>query len=181
MNNPFLVGPRLYLRPPELEDAARLCGWLNDPAVRRHLGRDAPMSRVGEEQFLRDLPQKKDERILLMVLREQDRAIGSIGLHPVQNARTRVLGIVIGEHDCWSQGYGREAIGLLLDHAFGDLDLHRVQLDVHADNARAIACYEKLGFVREGALREAYFREGRFGDLLVMGILAREWRARRLA
>lgn len=150
------------------------------PAVRRHLARDAPLSRVAEEQFLRELGDKKDERILLIVLREQDRPIGCVGLHAAAGSpRSRVVGILIGEHDCWSQGFGREAIGLVLDHAFGDLDVHRVQLDVHADNPRAVACYEKLGFVHEGRLREAAFREGRFGDTLVMGILATEWRARR--
>jgi RimJ/RimL family protein N-acetyltransferase len=180
MNNPFLIGPRLYLRPLEVEDAPRVCAWLNHPEVRRHLAREAPLARCAEEQFLRGLADRKDELILLLVVREGDRPIGTIGLHRGGGtARARILGIAIGEPDCWGQGLGREAIDLVLEHAFQTLDLHRVELEVHADHPRAIACYERVGFVREGARREACFREGRFGDTLIMGVLAREWRATR--
>ena len=184
MNNPFLIGERLYLRALEVEDAARCAAWLNHPAVRVHLAHETPLSRCAEEQFLRGLGERpgsnqSQERVLLIVLREQDRPIGLVGLHPKKCARAREVGILLGEQDCWDQGYGREAMSLLLDHAFLDLDVHRVELFVHAENPRAIACYERLGFVREGVLREAHFREGRFGDDVVMSVLGPEWRARR--
>lgn len=181
MNNPFLIGERLYLRAVELEDAPRVVAWLNHPEVRVHLAHETPLSRVAEEQFLRGLADRKDERILLIVLKEQDRPIGLVGLHPKKCARAREVGILIGERDCWDQGHGREALALMLDHAFLDLDVHRVELFVHEENARGVACYEKLGFVREGVLREAHFREGRFGNDVVMSVLGPEWRARRAA
>lgn len=179
MHNPFLIGPRLYLRPPEVEDAPTLCAWLNHPEVRRTLARSTPLSRCAEEQLLRGLDPSHD-LILVIVLQDGDRPIGLVGLHSTKSPRARELGVLIGDPTCWDHGYGREAIGLLLDHAFGDLDLHRIQLLVHEENARAVTCYERLGFVREGVLRDAHFRDGRFGNDLVMSVLAPEWRARRV-
>ena len=115
----------------------------------------------------------------MIVLREGERAIGLVGLHGFRNsARRGTLGITIGEPDCWGQGYGTDAIELLLGHAFDELNLHRVELCVYATNARGIACYEKLGFVHEGAKREAMVVDGAYVDEVQMGLLAPEWRAR---
>lgn len=176
MKNPFLIGPRVYLRAIELSDAERIVAWLNHPDVRRFLARRSPLNLVQEEQFIRELGKKAGERVLLVAAREQDRPLGVIGIHPLDPiARCHELGIAIGEPDAWGQGYGREAIGLLLDHAFAELNLHRVQLRVLADNARAIRCYERVGFQREGVLREAFFDGGRHVDELLLAVLQREW------
>ncbi|MEK7802228.1 MAG: GNAT family protein, partial [Pseudomonadota bacterium] len=58
---------------------------------------------------------------------------------------------------------------------FGACRLHRVELVTLEDNARAIKLYTKLGFVREGARREALFRNGTYKDLISMGLLSSEW------
>ena len=64
---------------------------------------------------------------------------------------------------------------LLLDYAFGELNLHRFQLTVFAYNERASALYEKLGFVREGVFREFLLRDGTRYDMYLYGLLRREW------
>jgi RimJ/RimL family protein N-acetyltransferase len=87
------------------------------------------------------------------------------------------LAIGIYDRRFWSAGYGGEAMRLLLRYAFDDLGLHRVDLLVIEYNARAIRAYEKVGFVREGVLRESALVDGvRYGDIL-MSILAQEYRA----
>lgn len=63
-----------------------------------------------------------------------------------------MLGILIGEKDCWSRGYGTEAVRLMCGYAFNTLGLRRVQLHVHDDNPRGVRCYEKAGLRREGVL-----------------------------
>lgn len=177
MQNPFQIGPRLYLRPLEVSDAAAACAWLNHPEVRRFLSRDTPLSQASEEGFIRSLG--TSDAIFVIVLHQGERGIGLVGLHGFRNSSRRgTLGITIGEPDCWGQGYGTEAIELLLDWAFDELGLHRVELCVYATNARGIACYEKLGFVHEGAKREAMLENGAHVDEVQMGLLAREWRAR---
>jgi RimJ/RimL family protein N-acetyltransferase len=180
VRNPFQIGERLYLRALEVSDAAQVCGWLNHPDVRRFLARNTALNLAGEEDFIRGLPNRPGDEIFVIALHQGNRDIGVVGLHGFQNAARRgVLGITIGEPDCWGQGYGAEAIDLVLEHAFGELNLHRVELCVYATNARGIACYEKLGFVREGAKREAMVVDGEYVDEVFMGLLRREWRAKR--
>jgi RimJ/RimL family protein N-acetyltransferase len=87
------------------------------------------------------------------------------------------LGIIIGEKEYWSKGYGSDAIVTLLRFAFHEMNLHRVQLSVHDGNDRAKACYRKCGFVEEGRLRQDRFARGRYIDTLIMGVLRDEFRA----
>ena len=87
-----------------------------------------------------------------------------------------MLGIFIGNKDYWGHGYGSDAVRLMLEYGFGQLNLHRVYLYVFAYNKRAIRAYEKCGLKHEGALREAGYKNGRYFDILVMGILENEWR-----
>ena len=89
------------------------------------------------------------------------------------------LFITIGEKEYWSQGYGSDALRLLLRAAFEDLGMRRVALRADADNARAIRCYENVGFAKEGVLREHRLRYGEPLDMVYMAILKREWEARR--
>jgi RimJ/RimL family protein N-acetyltransferase len=102
--------------------------------------------------------------------------IGNIGLHRIdwKNRHTE-LGIAIGEKAYWDQGYGGDAIRTMLKLAFREMNMHRVQLRVDADNARAIRCYEKAGFKKEGTLREIVFREGKYVGQHVMSILQQEF------
>ena len=73
-------------------------------------------------------------------------------------------------------GYATEMFNYVLRYLFDQCALHRVALSTLADNASALALYRKLGFVEEGRERQAIFRAGRFHDLVVMGLLADEWR-----
>ena len=66
-------------------------------------------------------------------------------------------------------------MGLLLEYGFATLGLHRIGLFVHANNPRAIRCYEKCGFRREGVRREARWWAGRWWDILEYAILEHEW------
>lgn len=179
MRNAFLVGERLYLRPMEMEDRDHFTQWFNDPEANRFLNRDFPLHAEEEEKWIHELGNRKDQLVLVMVLKDGDRPIGSIGLHGIGLPDRRAeLGIAIGEQELWGQGYGREAIGLVLGHAFGRLGLHRVFLHVVAANERGARCYEACGFRKEGELRDARFRDGKFHDIWMYGILEDEVRAR---
>ncbi len=177
MQRPFLIGPRLYLRPLELEDAPALADWFNNPEVTRFLQRSHPMSLLAEQDWIRLRQAGNESEVTLgMALRADDLFIGCLGLHRLDNrSRQSCLGITIGSREHWGQGYGSEALGLLVRHAFETLILNRVWLEVFEYNTRGIRAYEKVGFRHEGRLRQATFREGRYWDVLVMGLLRAEW------
>ncbi|KAJ49882.1 RimJ/RimL family protein N-acetyltransferase [Clostridium tetanomorphum] len=85
------------------------------------------------------------------------------------------IAIGIGDLKQCGKGYGTEALNLVMDFAFRELNLHRLQLITISYNERAINLYEKLGFKREGVYREAVFRDGKRYDMYLYGILDREW------
>jgi RimJ/RimL family protein N-acetyltransferase len=114
------------------------------------------------------------------VTREADRLIGCLGLHEMDlRNRHAVFGISVGDKSYWGKGHGSEATRLILDHAFLTLNLNRVWLQVFEYNPRGIRCYEKIGFRHEGRLRQHVYRDGRYWDTLVMGILCSDWDAAR--
>jgi RimJ/RimL family protein N-acetyltransferase len=173
----FRTGRRIAFRSLEIEDLETCRAWLNDPEIHRFLSRHRPLGRIEEREWLEGLHRRADDVVFGIVRLEDRRLIGNAGLHrfALPN-RSAELGIAIGDRESLGRGYGSEAVRLLLDYAFGTLGLHRVGLRVYADNARAIRCYEKCGFRREGVQREVGWREGGWRDDLLYAILESEWR-----
>lgn len=87
------------------------------------------------------------------------------------------VGIGIGDRAYWGRGYGTDAMRLLLQFCFQELNKHRVSLAVLSNNTRAIRSYLKNGFVQEGVVRGSDHRFGLRQDVVVMGILRSEWQA----
>lgn len=171
-----LIGERLSLRPVGPEDLGRVQQWLVDREVGRYLlpvWSLLPTARGGRVERLYTAP---DGVHFAIVLRRGSRPIGICALFGIDwIGETAEVGIVIGEKALWGQGYGPEALSLLLDHAFGTLGLRRVFLHVQASNTRAIRAYEKVGFVHEGRLRIAQLFFGKGAEILVMGLRAEAW------
>ena len=105
--------------------------------------------------------------------------IGTIGVH-IEGARA-VLGIAIHDETYWNRGYGTEAVALLVDGVFLTRPIVRIELSVLPDNDRAIRCYERAGFTREGLLRRYIYQRGEYQDVVLMSALHEEWAARRRA
>jgi len=178
MRSPFLIGERVYLRSLEARDLALLRHWANDPEIRGLTGEVTAMSEDGAERFLERVHTEHDRHWFVVALRENDQMIGEAGLLRMFPAwRTTDLSLIIGEKEAWNKGYGSEAILLLLDYAFGHLNLHRVALGVVGFNERALHFYEKVGFRREGVQRDGYYFDHRYYDFVMMSILEEEYRA----
>ncbi|MBN1135120.1 MAG: GNAT family N-acetyltransferase [Anaerolineae bacterium] len=174
----FLIGERLYLRSLEKEDLAQIRRWANDPEIRRLTGEVTPMSQAGADEFLEKVRTDKERVWFVVVLKEGDQVIGEAGLLRIfWPWRTTDLSIIIGDKEAWGQGYGSEAIRLLLDYAFGCLNLHRVAIGVVGFNRRAIRFYEKVGFKQEGVQRDGYYHGHAYHDFVMMSILGEEFRA----
>jgi [ribosomal protein S5]-alanine N-acetyltransferase len=178
VKNVFLIGPRLYFRALEREDAPRLAGFVNDPDVRRTVLTHRPMSVAAEEAFLAGISEGPTQVQFGIALRDKDTLIGVTGIHHLEpRDRRGELGLLIGDKTQWGKGYGTEATRLMLDYAFGTLNLHKVTLEVFSNNPAGMRAYEKAGFQREGLLRQQHFVEGRYVDGILMGVLRERWTA----
>ncbi len=176
----MIEGSIVNLRAQHVEDVDRICRWVNDPEVTQHLAIRYPFPRLYEENWIRgraSAPQSFTN--VHFAIETKDGAfIGNLGFHVVSaEDRNAHLGMMIGEKEHWSRGYGTDALKTLLRFAFGEMNLHRVDLTVDASNDRGIACYRKCGFVEEGRLRDARYQHGRYSDQLTMGLLREEFAA----
>lgn len=175
----MIYGERIRLRSVEKEDLDSFMVWVNDPEVTFGLSLYLPISSWEEEEWFASLSKRPQaERPLAVEMRDGDdwKLIGNLGYHQIDNvAHAGEVGIMIGEKSIWGQGYGTEAMRLLLKHGFETLNLNRIFLRVYAENKRAIRTYEKVGFVHEGRMREALFKHGSYQDLLFMSVLRKEW------
>jgi RimJ/RimL family protein N-acetyltransferase len=183
MHNAFLIGTDIYLRAMERGDAPAFASYLNDPEVRRFLLlRPRPITLAEEEAYIAHITQSEHDVSLAIVLRQDNRLIGATSLHQIDfGNRHCSFGIMIGDPSEWGKGHGTEATRLIVGHAFETLNLNRVWLHVYEYNPRGIRAYEKVGFRREGVLRQDSYRDGRYWDTIVMGILRDEWEALRRA
>ena len=174
-----LVGTRCYLSPPEAEDGNLLTAWLNDLDVTLPLGDEAyaPFSIDNAYDAFRQ-PADRHEHVFTIVANESDCPIGRCLLFAVDHVnQTALLGIYIGEKSYWGRGYGQDATTLLLDFAFNLLNLHSVGLGVFAFNERALHCYRHVGLRETGRRRQLRLVAGQYYDLILMDILADEFRA----
>jgi RimJ/RimL family protein N-acetyltransferase len=174
-------GELVVLRRHTRENLRDFLRWYQDPEVARLTRyQDGPMRREEIERFFSVRAMGPESMAMGIHIRATGRLIGSCAFSQVDGDNGSALfHITIGEHDAWGQGYGSAATGMMVDHAFGSLGLHRVALSVFAFNERAIRAYLRVGFVIEGRSREAIWRDGRWWDEIHMSVLEPDWRAAR--
>lgn len=172
-----LVGDRIYLSPMNSKDAESYTKWLNDFDITDYLGRSAFSITLDDEKaYLENKRSSQDAVQFSIVTLNEDKLLGTVSLERIDNInRCATLGIFIGEKDCFSNGYGTEAIKLILDYGFNYLNLNNIGLTVMDFNPRAIRCYEKCGFKEYGRRRKCKFINGKYYDSVCMDILAEEF------
>jgi RimJ/RimL family protein N-acetyltransferase len=179
---PRVEGERVVLREFRQEDVPVIHGWVNDRAIVHYLAWAVfPQTQRETERFVEAQMTDADpqNRAFVIALRKSEECIGTIGCHNIDwRSRSAELGVVIGRREYVGKGFGTEATRLLLGFCFDELNLHRVFLRVFDFNQRAIRSYLKCGFREEGRLRQAFFRDGRYHDIVLMGLLEDEFRSR---
>jgi len=178
----MIEGTIVNLRAPDMADLERNHRWINDREVTRFLGGQARylMSMAAEEAWMRGVCERQQtyERVFFAIETKDGRHIGNTNFFNSSAEQRRAeLGIMIGERACWSRGFGTDALRALVGFGFDEMNLHRIDLSVDEDNARAIACYRKCGFVEEGRLRHHRYAHGGYRDQLWMGLLRDEFHA----
>jgi len=177
----IIYGKRVRLRGAERSDLESFVTWINDPEVTAGLTLFLPMSSIDEEKWFENAMQRpQEEKPLVIDMKDGTnwRLIGNSSFFAFDwFSRSAEVGIMIGDKTVWNQGFGSEVMRLLLHHGFGTLNLNRIYLRVYDENKRAIRVYEKVGFVHEGRMRQAVYKNGSYCDVLYMSVLREEWDA----
>ena len=175
-----LIGDRIYLSPKGTtdEELEKFTEWMNDFQVTDYTGRSGQITTiVREKEWLENSAKNTENRNFNIIELKDNKLIGTIGLeHFNWIARSAVLGIFIGDKDFRNNGYGTEAIKLLLEYGFKYLNLHSIRLDLLAINERAHRCYLKCGFKDTGCSRKQILLNGKYYDKLHMDILESEFK-----
>ena len=173
---PVLIGSSVTLRRPRSEDVLDRLALGQAPEIVRMFGADPAAVRPLTEVATREWIDRLGQHPHAWVIEHDGKFLGEIRLDAVDdNDRRARLAVGLYDPAKLGLGLGRQAIRLVLGHAFHGLKLHRVGLRVVEYNVRAIRCYLACGFVEEGREREAAFVSGEWHDDVIMGLLAREF------
>ena len=179
--NHLLTGSRVRLMGFMPDDLPVFVHWYQDAEFLRLYDAEAAYPRTQKQLAEYIDEQQKSAKAFIFAIRllDRDEMIGYAELDGINWAqRAGWVSLAIGDAAQRGRGHGTEAMRLLLRFAFDELNLYRVQLTVFGYNTHAIRLYEKLGFQREGAFREFLHRYGQRHDMLLYGLLRREWEAK---
>lgn len=176
---PTLATPRLLLRPFAAADARAVAEMGGDPRVASlATGLPHPYPVAEALAWIGDHREAfREGRALTLAITRRGRPIGAVCVHLESRHDRGELGYWLG-HRHWGQGYATEAVATVLDWCFDGQRLARVHARHFADNTASARVLEKLGFRREGMLRQHHHHWGRFHDLVLWGLLREEYRPR---
>lgn len=175
---PTIDAPRISLRWISEDDVDALYTVFSDPEVMRYWSTPPLADRNGALDLLNEIHDGFKRRTLLKwgIARKTDNAlIGTTTLFNLDfNNRRAELGYGLGRAH-WGNGYMQEALKALLAYAFDELAFRRIEADVDPRNIASIRTVERLGFQREGYLRERWQVNGEIQDTLFYGLLRPDW------
>jgi RimJ/RimL family protein N-acetyltransferase len=178
----ILVGECVRLRALHEDDLPTLARWETDAGRMATLSNWVvpPSEAAAKERIAKWCANEKDDLgFAIETLDEPPVLIGSLGLWGARpKDRCATIGIALGREHL-GRGYGTDAMRVVVEYAFREMGLHRVQLVVAPFNGAGIRAYEKAGFVEEGRHREAVWHDGRWYDEVLMSVLDHEWADRR--
>ncbi len=178
MKNSFLIGERIYLRALDENDLnGNYINWFNDEEVcsfnSHHI---FPYTKKMAEDYVKNSREFKNLLALAVVLKNEGRHIGNISLQNINYFnRSAEFAVVLGEKDCWGKGYSKESSHLLIKHGFMSLNLNRIYCGTSEKNKAMQKLAFYLGMKEEGLRRLAFFKDGKFVNIIEYGLLKDEF------
>lgn len=170
----MLMGEKIYLRPIEFNDVEKFYKWRNDLQIKKlAMMHPFPVTMESEKEWIESVSKGKDNQLVLFSICEKDTGnfIGFVKLFNINWVhRFCYFGIIIGEDSARGKGYGYESLKLIRDYAFNILDIRKILLEVVDLNNAAIKLYKNFGFIEEGRLKNQFFFDGIWHDVLIMSL-----------
>jgi RimJ/RimL family protein N-acetyltransferase len=176
--NAFLEHNDIYLRAFLQEDVLKWASWFNDPSITEYMNKGSfPITPTDQIKRLETLYQGNDNIQLAIVQKNKDVLIGTIGVHKIDWINRHAdISIVLGESASRGKGYGKQAIAIMVEHAFTKLNLHKLTSGMWANNQASEAIFKSNGFIKEGHRKEQFFYRGEYVDELDYGLLRCQWK-----
>lgn len=172
----MLTGKKIKLVSLSREDLPKARSWVNDSFLNARMLRVLPVSSADQEKWYEDIVQDPSKIVFAIKTIDDEQHIGNTGLYHIDWTHRRAeFWILIGERDFWGQGIGSDVVALMQRYAFDNLNLNKLYVNVGMDNEAAIALYKKSHFVQEGIMKEHYYIEGKYVDIVTMEILRSEF------
>ncbi len=172
-------GQKVRLRAYTKDDLLLAREYINDEKISQLLNTRIPFPfrSEDEDKWYESIdPNSNNKYPFAIELKDKKLYIGGCGINDIDTKnRIALIGIFIG-NEYSGKGYGTDAIRILVDFCFNEVNVNKVKLDVFSFNKAAIHCYEKVGFKKEGTLREEIYRNCRYHDKIIMGLLYSEWK-----
>jgi RimJ/RimL family protein N-acetyltransferase len=172
------TGVKVKLRAYKREDVELAQQYLNDAETKRLLTPGVPYPYTLEEEtkWFEKISANNDHYSFAIETLEEGKYIGGCGINSLDwKNSVAIVGIFIGDKNYWGKGYGTDAMKVLVKFIFEQMNMNKVKLFVYSFNERAVKSYEKSGFKKEGVLRQEMFRDGKYNDEYVMGMLKDEY------
>jgi UDP-4-amino-4,6-dideoxy-N-acetyl-beta-L-altrosamine N-acetyltransferase len=167
------------LRELRKEDILKINKWRNDSELINHL--EALFRYINldvDYRWYDNYMQNQNTTIRCAIVEatDEDNILGLVSLTNINFInRSAEFHIMIGDTDNRGKGIGYFATTEILNHAFNNINLNRIELGVLESNARALKLYEKVGFKQEGVKRQSIYKNGKFVDMIMMAILKEEF------
>ena len=175
---PFIEGERIDLIARNSKWNSLYSKWHNDPEVRHFAQHNMPKTPEEFKSWF-EPPSERGMRdgVHLTIYHKKDkRPIGNIGFGRINWInRNAFIGAVIGEPDYWGKGLVGEAAKLLINYGFTELNFHKIYATIINPNKRSLRAAEKLGFKKEGVLKEDMYVDGEYVDFHQFGLFRRDW------
>jgi [ribosomal protein S5]-alanine N-acetyltransferase len=170
----LIEGTNIYLREVSLSDVCETyLNWLNDNEVNQFLETRFCEQSLGViKKYVEDVLKAPDFVFFVIIVKEGQIHIGNIKIGPInKNHGFADVSLFLGDKKRWRQGYGSEAIKLVVRYAFEELNLHRLNAGVYANNIGSIKAFLKSGFKEEGTLKDMRLSNGVYVDEKLFGIV----------
>lgn len=173
----FIDGKKIYLRQYAPKDLDVWFNWFNDAEVVGLMDqRRWPNTKEKQKQYLERMTTSSSDMQLAIVYKSNDALIGTVGLHGMDAInRNADISIIIGDKKYWGKGLAKEAVGLLIDHVFAMLNLHKLTAGFVDGNKASQKLFESFGFKKEAVLREQVYLQGKYHDIIRMGLLKNDY------
>lgn len=172
-----IVGEKIYLRAMESSDMEAYRNNANDPETEYAVGGwSFPISTIQQEKWFESALNDQNNLRLSIVLKDTDQVIGMINLVNIDwKSGVAFSGLRLFNNSHKRKGYGKDAVMAIMDYAFNELRLHRLEGSIIETNVPSKKLYEKCGWTVEGIKRQAVYKNGKFYDELQVAILKSDY------